>query len=95
MPEGQRSEGDLEANIRSPQFQQALETLMQALQQGNYNSVIANLGMDPNPGMAHLMRGDAVGAFLAAAAAHGQRHQEQQHAESSEEKKDDSTPMEE
>ncbi len=66
LPEGQQSEEFLEANIRSSQLRQALGALSAALNSDNYNSVLANLGgLDPSPGTQHLLRGDAVAAFLA------------------------------
>lgn len=66
LPEGQQSEEFLEANIRSSQLRQALGSLSAALNSDNYNSVLANLGgLDPSPGMQHLMQGDGVAAFLA------------------------------
>jgi 26S proteasome regulatory subunit N13 len=71
LPEGQQTEEALDDTLRSPQLQQAVDVLAHALHSDNFNSVLANLGIDPAPGMAHLMRGDAVGAFLAAASAAG------------------------
>lgn len=71
LPEGQQSDNALNDTLRSPQLQQAIDVLAHALHSDNFNSVLANLGIDPSPGAAHLMRGDAVGAFLAAASAAG------------------------
>lgn len=71
LPEGQQTDESLADTLRSPQLQQAVDVLAGALHSDNFNSVLANLGIDPAPGMAHLMRGDAVGAFLAAASAAG------------------------
>ena len=71
LPEGQQTDEALADTLRSPQLQQAIDVLAAALQSDNFNSVMANLGIDPAPGAAHLMRGDAVGAFLAAASAAG------------------------
>jgi hypothetical protein len=68
----------LEENLRSPQLQQALDALAGALQSENYSTVMSNLGLDPSAGMPHLMRGDAIGAFLAAAAARGEQTRQQQ-----------------
>eukprot|EP01035_Chromulina_nebulosa_P020221 gene20221-26251_t len=64
LPEGQRSEEFLEDNIRSPQFQQSLESLSSALQSDGGNAVMANIGVDPSPGTNDLLRGDAISAFL-------------------------------
>jgi len=67
LPEGQQSEQYLETNLRSPQFQQALDALGSALSSDSFNAVMANLGIDPAPGATQLMRGDFVAAFLTAA----------------------------
>lgn len=67
LPEGQQSDEYLETNLRSPQFQQALDALGSALSSDSFNSVMANLGIDPAPGANWLMRGDFVAAFLTAA----------------------------
>eukprot|EP00595_Chromulina_sp_UTEXLB2642_P001348 CAMPEP_0196762548 /NCGR_PEP_ID=MMETSP1095-20130614/2256_1 /TAXON_ID=96789 ORGANISM="Chromulina nebulosa, Strain UTEXLB2642" /NCGR_SAMPLE_ID=MMETSP1095 /ASSEMBLY_ACC=CAM_ASM_000446 /LENGTH=222 /DNA_ID=CAMNT_0042113783 /DNA_START=448 /DNA_END=1116 /DNA_ORIENTATION=- len=64
LPESQRSEEFLEDNIRSPQFQQSLESLSNALQSDGGNAVMANIGVDPSPGTNDLLRGDAISAFL-------------------------------
>ena len=66
LPAGQMDEASLEANLRSPQLQQAMGTLTGALASENYNSVFANLGVDPAGGSEHLLRGDVVRAFLEA-----------------------------
>ena len=50
LPEDQQTEEYLETNIRSPQFQQALDALGGALCSENFNTVMANLGIDPAPG---------------------------------------------
>ncbi len=50
LPEGQRTPASLEATIRSPQFQQALGSLSQAVaQHDNYQSVMSNFGISPEP----------------------------------------------
>ena len=56
LPEGQQTERYLEINLRSPQFQQALDALGSALSSENFNSVMANLGIDPAPGSNWLVR---------------------------------------
>lgn len=94
LPEGQQTDSYLETNLRSPQFQQALDALSSALSSESFNSVMANLGIDPTPGATELMRGNFTGAFLVAAnaAAAARRQQQQQVGESSEgkEEKEDS-----
>lgn len=80
LPESQQTDGGLEENLRSPQLQQALDALAGALQSESYSSVMSNLGLDPSAGMSHLMRGDAIGAFLAAAAARGEQMRQQEGA---------------
>jgi hypothetical protein len=78
LPESQQSNESLEENLRSPQLQQALDALAGALQSENYSTVMSNLGLDPSVGMPQLMRGDAIGAFLAAAAARGEQTRQQE-----------------
>lgn len=55
LPEGQQTDDYLESNLRSPQFQQALDVLAGALSSDSFNSVMANLGVDPSPGANHLV----------------------------------------
>eukprot|EP00545_Synedropsis_sp_CCMP1620_P012105 CAMPEP_0119029724 /NCGR_PEP_ID=MMETSP1176-20130426/40667_1 /TAXON_ID=265551 /ORGANISM="Synedropsis recta cf, Strain CCMP1620" /LENGTH=346 /DNA_ID=CAMNT_0006986077 /DNA_START=47 /DNA_END=1087 /DNA_ORIENTATION=+ len=70
LPEEQRSIEHLEENLRSPQIQQTLRALTQALvpdDEGNlegYHSVIANFQLDPNDGQAALAAGNPIQAFL-------------------------------
>ncbi len=66
LPEGQQTRADLEAALRSPQLADSMRALSSALQSENYNAVMANFGLDPQAGMAALMRGDAVEAFISA-----------------------------
>lgn len=68
LPEGQRSEEHLETALRSPQLRDAMRMLSRALNADNYASVMANFGLDAGPGTEHLVRGEAVQAFLAALA---------------------------
>ncbi len=94
LPESQQSPEGLEENLRSPQLQQAVDALAGALQSENFHTVMSNLGLDPAPGMGQLMRGDAVGAFLAAAVARGQQRQSEEASgrdESKEESKNNSS----
>jgi hypothetical protein len=64
LPEGQQSDDQLEANIRSAQFQQSLGALSDALLSDGGSGVTASFGINPAPGMSDLIRGDPVGAFL-------------------------------
>jgi len=66
LPEGQQDDASLEANLRSPQLYDAMRVLTSALTSENYNSVFANLGLDPAAGNDYLLRGDVVRAFLQA-----------------------------
>ena len=66
LPEDQRSEAYLEETLRSPQFRESLRMLTGALQSDSFNSVMMNFNIDPAPGMQHLLRNDAIGAFIAA-----------------------------
>lgn len=66
LPEGQQNSHHLEENIRSPQFRQALDSLSEALHSDSYNSVLANLGLNPASGGDQLAQGDNMGAFLSA-----------------------------
>ena len=66
LPPGQQSPEFLEANIRSPQLRQAMQSLTAALNSSDYYSVFANLGVDAAAGQEHIARGDMVRAFLTA-----------------------------
>lgn len=66
LPPGQRSPEFLEANIRSPQLRQAMQSLTAALNSSDYYSVFANLGVDAAAGQEDIARGDMVRAFLTA-----------------------------
>ena len=66
LPEGQKTEEHLMEALRSPQLKDAMRMLSKALNPENYASVMANFGLDPGPGTEHLVRGEAVQAFLAA-----------------------------
>lgn len=78
LPESQQSEEYLEETLRSPQVQQSIDLLSAALQSDNYQTVMGNFSLDPSVGLAQLMRGDAIGAFLAAAIARGNQTRETQ-----------------
>jgi len=70
LPDEQRSEQYLEENLRSPQIQQTLRALSQALvpdDEGSlegYHSVIANFQLDPKDGEASIAVGNPIQAFL-------------------------------
>ena len=70
LPENQRSVEHLEENLRSPQIQQTLRTLTQALvpdETGSlegYNSVIANFQLDAKDGEEAITKGNPIQAFL-------------------------------
>eukprot|EP01041_Mallomonas_annulata_P008918 gene8918-18455_t len=66
LPEGQQSPEYVEEAIRSPQLRQALRALSEGLSGENYSSVLANFGISPNGGTEELVRGNPVGAFVAA-----------------------------
>ena len=66
LPEEARSEDELRRTARTPQFRSALRTLTGALVSSNYNTIIANFGLDPSAGAEALARGDPVRAFLLA-----------------------------
>ena len=55
LPANQQSEEFLNENLRSPQFQQSLDSLTQVLLSEGSNSVLANLGVNPEPGQAELV----------------------------------------
>ena len=65
LAEGQQSVENIEATLHSPQLRSAFASLTAALQSDNFNSVLANFGLDPAHGAEHLARGDTIGAFLA------------------------------
>eukprot|EP01006_Ploeotia_vitrea_P037337 TRINITY_DN66122_c18_g1_i1.p1 TRINITY_DN66122_c18_g1~~TRINITY_DN66122_c18_g1_i1.p1 ORF type:complete len:378 (+),score=51.38 TRINITY_DN66122_c18_g1_i1:53-1186(+) len=55
----------LQENVHSPQFQQAIDVLSEALSDpANYQSILSSFNIDPNPGMPKLMMGDPIGAFV-------------------------------
>jgi UCH-binding domain/Proteasome complex subunit Rpn13 ubiquitin receptor len=70
LPEGQQTEEFLAENLRSPQVQQTLRTLTQALlpeENGDlsgYASVIANFNLDAADGQQSLASGNPIQAFL-------------------------------
>lgn len=64
LPEGQQTREGLETALRSPQLREAMRSLSRALQGEDYNTIMANFGLSPQAGMAALMRGEAVQAFV-------------------------------
>jgi 26S proteasome regulatory subunit N13 len=70
LPEEQRTLEHLEENLRSPQVQQTLRSLSNAIcpdEQGSldgYHSVIANFQLDPRDGEEALAAGNPIQAFL-------------------------------
>ena len=70
LPPDQRDMSHLEDNLKSPQVQQTLQSLSQALlpdETGNldgYHSVIANFQLDPKDGEEALRSGNPIQAFL-------------------------------
>lgn len=66
LPENMRTPEELRSTFSSPQFRQALVALSQAIQSEGYEAVMASMALNPSAGAEHLMRGDGIGAFLAA-----------------------------
>lgn len=62
LPEGQQTPQHLEQAIRSPQLQQAVDDLQNAIESDPTGAVIANFGMTPPAGGVSLV--DPVGTFL-------------------------------
>jgi hypothetical protein len=73
LPESQRTPEGLLQNIRSPQFQQSVNALAEALHSDNFHAIMASFGIDPSPGIGKLMQGDPVGAFIACILAEADR----------------------
>jgi len=82
LPEEQRSEQYLEDNLRSPQVQQTLRSLTQALlpdDTGNmdgFYSVLANFNLDPADGQDAMAQNNPIQAFLDALLASVQKEEE-------------------
>lgn len=55
LPESQQTDEGLEENLRSPQFQQAIDVLAGALQSDSFHSVMSNLGLDSSVGIPQLV----------------------------------------
>lgn len=74
LPPGSASRGDIAANVRSPQFQQALASFTAALQTGQLADVVRAFGLPADPGATGLVTAVIAesGAAGAAGAAAGQ-----------------------
>ena len=66
LPPGQQTLEHLLATFRSPQLRQAGMSLSAALDDSNGPAVFATFGLRPEDGAEAMMRGDAVGALVAA-----------------------------
>jgi hypothetical protein len=66
LPDGAQNEEELQSTLTSPQFRQGLAALSEALYSDNFSSIMANLGIDPQPGMPALVEGNNVRALLLA-----------------------------
>lgn len=66
LPEGQRTEEELRLTISSPQLQQSLRSLTNALLSNNYNAVLANFGLNAAAGAEAMAQGNTVLAFIQA-----------------------------
>ena len=65
LPEGQRTAEELRRTISTPQFRSTLRTLTSALMSDNYNTVMANFGLEPTAGSEALAQGNPVLALQA------------------------------
>jgi len=66
LPEGQQTEAELRATIRTPQFRATLRTLTAALMSDNVNSIFANFGLNAADGGDAMAQGNPILAFLQA-----------------------------
>jgi hypothetical protein len=94
LPEEQQTMEYLEENLRSPQIQQTLRALSQALMPDDegsldgYNSVIANFQLDPQDGQTALAAGNPIQAFLDCVLAAVKKEKEQAEEKEEETKED-------
>ncbi|KDO26887.1 hypothetical protein SPRG_07601 [Saprolegnia parasitica CBS 223.65] len=72
LPETLQTPHELLSTARTPQLRQCVGALSHALNSSNFNGILSNFGLNANAGHAQLMRGDGVGAFLAAVQAWGE-----------------------
>eukprot|EP00548_Thalassiothrix_antarctica_P001659 CAMPEP_0194135670 /NCGR_PEP_ID=MMETSP0152-20130528/5763_1 /TAXON_ID=1049557 /ORGANISM="Thalassiothrix antarctica, Strain L6-D1" /LENGTH=371 /DNA_ID=CAMNT_0038832009 /DNA_START=110 /DNA_END=1225 /DNA_ORIENTATION=- len=96
LPSGQQSEQHLEDNLRSPQTQETLRALTQALvpddngSMDGYHSVIANFQLNPKDGEKALTTGNPIQAFLDCILASVKREKDEEEKKTNtEETKDD------
>ena len=73
LPEGQQTEVELRATIRTPQFRSTLRTLPSALLSDNVNSIFANFGLNAADGGDAMAQGNPILAFLQALQAQSER----------------------
>ena len=73
LPEGQQTEEELRATIRTPQFRSTLRTLTSALLSDNVNSIFANFGLNAADGGDAMAQGNPILAFLQALQAQSER----------------------
>ncbi|KAH9125642.1 hypothetical protein AeMF1_003780 [Aphanomyces euteiches] len=66
LPETLQTPEELLDTTRTPQLQQCVGALAQALNTANFNGILSNFGLNPSAGQEHLLRGDGIRAFLAA-----------------------------
>jgi hypothetical protein len=60
LPPGQQTEESLRETIRCPQFRQSLRAFSHALHSDGYNSIMANLGVDPSAGIQHMVSSNSA-----------------------------------
>lgn len=96
LPEGQRTPEMLRENLRSPQVQQALQSLTMALSGDaeSYHSIIANFQLEPQDGAAALASGNPIQAFLDCVIASVKKEKDAEE-EKTESKEDDDEKMSE
>jgi hypothetical protein len=67
LPAEQQSLEQLESTLRSPQLQQAVGSLNDALRQPeNFHGIASNFNLDPAQGSNEVAHSDGVGGFIAA-----------------------------
>ena len=95
LPEEQRSNDYLEENLRSPQVQQTLRALTQALlpdgdgNMDSFYSVLANFSLDPADGQEAMAANNPIQAFLDCLLASVKKDDEEEKDETMAEQKDD------
>jgi len=66
LPDGLQNKQELVESGVSPHVRQAMHALSQALVTNNFDTVMANFGLEMSDCMDYLQRGDGIGAFLRA-----------------------------